>query len=174
LAVKVKLVKNLLEADPNAAKSMLEELGGDVQEAVQQLRDLAHGIYPPILVDRGLGPALESAAGKAALPTSVVAEGVQRHRQEIEAAVYFCVLEALQNAGKHAGEGKSALVRVWEEPGVLLFDIADDGAGFDTKTKGLGAGFTNMSDRLGAIGGTFSVEAAPGKGTKISGRIPLS
>jgi len=174
LAVKVKLVKNLVEADPNTAKSMLEELGGDVQEAVQQLRDLAHGIYPPILVDRGLGPALESAANKAALPTSVVADDVQRHRQEIEAAVYFCVLEALQNAGKHAGEGKSALVRVWEEPGVLLFQVADDGAGFDTKTKGLGAGFTNMSDRLGAIGGTFSVESAPGKGTKISGRIPLN
>jgi len=174
LAVKVKLVKNLVEADPNTAKSMLEELGGDVQEAVQQLRDLAHGIYPPILVDRGLGPALESAAAKAALPTSVVAEDVQRHRQEIEAAVYFCVLEALQNAGKHAGEGKSALVRVWEEPGVLLFQVADDGAGFDTKTKGLGAGFTNMSDRLGAIGGAFSVESAPGKGTKISGRIPLN
>jgi len=174
LAVKVKLVKNLVEADPNTAKSMLEELGGDVQEAVQQLRDLAHGIYPPILVDRGLGPALESAAAKAALPTSVVAEDVQRHRQEIEAAVYFCVLEALQNAGKHAGEGKSALVRVWEEPGVLLFNVADDGAGFDTKTKGLGAGFTNMSDRLGAVGGTFSVESEPGKGTKISGRIPLN
>jgi signal transduction histidine kinase len=174
LAVKVKLVKNLVEADPNTAKSMLEELGGDVQEAVQQLRDLAHGIYPPILVDRGLGPALESAATKAALPTSVVAEDVQRHRQEIEAAVYFCVLEALQNAGKHAGEGKSALVRVWEEPGVLLFNVADDGAGFDPKTKGLGAGFTNMSDRLGAIGGTFSVESEPGKGTKISGRIPLN
>lgn len=174
LAVKVKLVKNLVEADPNTAKSMLEELGGDVQEAVQQLRDLAHGIYPPILVDRGLGPALESAAAKAALPTSIVADDVQRHRQEIEAAVYFCVLEALQNAGKHAGEGKSALVRVWEEPGVLLFQVADDGAGFDTKTKGLGAGFTNMSDRLGAIGGTFSVESAPGKGTKISGRIPLN
>jgi signal transduction histidine kinase len=174
LAVKVKLVKNLVEADPNTAKSMLEELGGDVQEAVQQLRDLAHGIYPPILVDRGLGPALESAAGKASLPTSVVAEGVQRHRQEIESAVYFCVLEALQNAGKHAGEGKSALVRVWEEPGVLLFNVADDGAGFDPKAKGLGAGFTNMSDRLGAIGGTFGVESEPGKGTKISGRIPLN
>ena len=174
LAVKVKLAKALIGADPATATSMLEELGGDVQEAVQQLRDLAHGIYPPILVDRGLGPALESAATKAALPTSVVAEAVQRHSQEIEAAVYFCVLEALQNAGKHAGEGKSAVVRVWEEPNTLLFEVADDGAGFDTKAKGLGAGFTNMSDRLGAIGGTLGVESAVGQGTKISGRIPLN
>src|SRR5438552_2809768 len=173
LAVKVKLVKNLLEADANTAKAMLEELGGDVQEAVQQLRDLAHGIYPPILVDRGLGPALESAVMKAALPTNVVAEGVQRHRQEIEAAVYFCVLEALQNAGKHAGEGATAVVSLKEEPGALLFEVSDNGAGFDTKATGLGAGFTNMSDRVGSIGGTLDVSSEPGKGTKISGRIPL-
>ncbi|HLW17946.1 MAG TPA: histidine kinase, partial [Actinomycetota bacterium] len=173
LAVKVKLVKNLLEADTNTAKSMLEELGGDVQEAVQQLRDLAHGIYPPILVDRGLGPALESAVAKAALPTSVVADGVQRHSQEVEAAVYFCVLEALQNSGKHAGEGATAVVTVKEEPAALLFEVADTGAGFDAKTKSLGAGFTNMSDRVGAIGGTIDVWSEPGKGTKISGRIPL-
>ena len=174
LAVKVKLVKNLVEADPNTAKSMLEELGGDVQEAVQQLRDLAHGIYPPILVDRGLGPALESAVTKAALPTSVVAEGVQRHGQEIEAAIYFCVLEALQNAGKHAGEGATAVVTVKEEPGALMFEVADNGAGFDSKAKGLGAGFTNMSDRVGSIGGTLDVWSEPGKGTKISGRISLN
>jgi len=173
LAVKVKLVKNLIEADTNTAKAMLEELGGDVQEAVQQLRDLAHGIYPPILVDRGLGPALESAVMKAALPTTVVADGVQRHRQEIEAAVYFCVLEALQNAGKHAGEGASAVVSLKEEPGALLFEVADDGAGFDAKAKALGAGFTNMSDRVGSIGGTLDVWSELGKGTKISGRIPL-
>ena len=173
LAVKVKLVKNLVEADPNTAKAMIEELGGDVQEAVQQLRDLAHGIYPPILVDRGLGPALESAVMKAALPTNVVAEGVQRHRQEIEAAVYFCVLEALQNAGKHAGEGATAVVSLKEEPGALLFEVSDNGAGFDTKATGLGAGFTNMSDRVGSIGGTLDVSSEPGKGTKISGRIPL-
>jgi len=174
LAVKVKLVKNLLSADPETATKMLEELGGDVQEAVQQLRDLAHGIYPPILVDRGLGAALESAATKAALPTRVTADGVERHRQEVEAAVYFCVLEALQNAGKHAGEGASANVRIWEDSGVLLFEVADNGAGFDAKGKGLGAGFTNMSDRLGAIGGTFTVESEVGKGTKIGGRVPLN
>ena len=174
LAVKVKLVKNLVDADTATAKAMLEELGGDVQEAVQQLRDLAHGIYPPILVDRGLGPALESAVTKAALPTSVVAEGVQRHGQEIEAAIYFCVLEALQNAGKHAGEGATAVVTVKEEPGALMFEVADNGAGFDAKAKGLGAGFTNMSDRVGSIGGTLDVWSEPGKGTKISGRISLN
>jgi signal transduction histidine kinase len=121
-----------------------------------------------------LGAALESAATKAALPTTVTADGVERHRQEVEAAVYFCVLEALQNAGKHAGEGASANVRIWEDSGVLLFEVADTGAGFDAKGKGLGAGFTNMSDRLGAIGGTLTVESEVGKGTKIGGRVPLT
>lgn len=173
LAVKVRLIKQLAEAKPEQAKQMLEELGGDIQTTLEELRTLAHGIYPPLLMDRGLAEALSAAATRAALPVEVRADGVGRFRPEVEAAVYFCCLEALQNAGKHAGEGAKAIVRVWEEAGGLILEVADDGVGFDASARGLGAGFTNMSDRLGAIGGSLRVESAPGAGTRVSGAIPL-
>jgi signal transduction histidine kinase len=175
LAVSVRLAKQVAASDPEQAQTMLDQIGKDLQEAVQELRNLAHGIYPPLLAERGLPEALAAAASRAALPTSVDAEGVGRHPQPIEAAVYFCVLEALQNAGKHAGEGSEIRVTVREDEGALLFDVADDGAGFDLSTGAhLGHGFVNMNDRVGAIGGTLTVESSPGHGTTISGRIPLS
>ena len=175
LAVNLRLARQLAEADPETSKTMLDQLAHDLQEAVQQLRDLAHGIYPPLLMDRGLIEALRAAAGRAALPTDVLAEELGRFSPDIEAAVYFCCLEALQNAGKHAGEGATATIRVWKEEGALLFDVADNGAGFDPASRPhLGAGFTNMSDRVGAIGGSLKVQSAPGQGTKISGRIPVT
>jgi signal transduction histidine kinase len=174
LAVNIRLTRQLAEADPSSTGEMLEQLGRDVQEAVAELRSLAHGIYPPLLVDRGLSEALNAAGGRAAIPTEVRAEGVGRHPQDVEAAVYFCCLEALQNAGKHAGDGATANVRVWEEPGALLFEVADNGAGFDMAgRRSPGAGFVNMDDRVGAIGGTLTVRSAPGQGTSISGRIPV-
>jgi signal transduction histidine kinase len=154
---------------------MMEQIGTDLQEAVQELRSLAHGIYPPLLAERGLGEALSAAAGRAVLPTEIRADGIGRYEQPMEAAVYFCVLEALQNAGKHAGDGAQAIVTVREDEGALLFEVADDGAGFDLASGAQrGHGFVNMNDRVGAIGGTVTVGAAPGKGTRISGRIPLS
>jgi signal transduction histidine kinase len=175
LAVNLRLARQLAEQDPDTSKAMLDQLGHDLQEAVQQLRDLAHGIYPPLLMDRGLVEALRAAAGRAALPTDVEAEELGRFTPEVEAAVYFCCLEALQNAGKHAGEGASAIIKVSTEEGALLFEVADNGAGFDPSARpNLGAGFVNMSDRVGAIGGSLKVQAAPGKGAKISGRIPIS
>ncbi len=175
LAVSVNLARQISDSDPEAAKGMLEQIGKDLQEAVQELRNLAHGIYPPLLMDRGLSEALSAAAGRAALPTGVEAEGIGRYAQQLEAAVYFCVLEALQNAAKHAGPGSQASVSVREEEGALLFDVVDDGAGFDTSTGAHhGHGFVNMSDRVGAIGGSIAVESSPGHGTRISGRIPLS
>jgi signal transduction histidine kinase len=142
---------------------------------VQELRNLAHGIYPPVLMDRGLPAALEAAAGRAALRTDVRAEGIERFSQEVEAAVYFCCLEALQNAGKHAGDGASATVTLRREPEGLVFEVADSGAGFDTSSAaGKGHGFVNMSDRLGAIGGSLRVDSAPGQGTRIRGTVPLN
>ena len=152
---------------------MLDQIGTDLQDAVQELRNLAHGIYPPLLADRGLPEALSAAAARAALPTDVDAVGVGRYEQPTEAAVYFCCLEALQNAGKHAGDGAHARITLREDEGALLFEVADDGAGFDMATGAhRGHGFVNMGDRLGAIGGTITVEAAPGQGTRITGRIP--
>ncbi|MFP5319883.1 MAG: sensor histidine kinase [Acidimicrobiia bacterium] len=174
LAVNLRLARQIAERDPATSNQMLEQLGKDLQEAVQELRTLAHGIYPPLLVDRGLGEALTAAGGRAALPTEVVAEGVGRYSPDIEAAVYFCCLEAMQNAGKHAGDEATVTVRVWEDAGGVLFEVADDGAGFDPAHRETpGAGFVNMGDRVGAVGGTFGVQSAPGRGTRVSGRIPL-
>ncbi|HWC10967.1 MAG TPA: histidine kinase [Acidimicrobiales bacterium] len=174
LAVNVRLARQIAESDVEVAKQMLEQVGQDLQEAVQELRNLAHGIYPPLLVDRGLPEALSAAGGRAALPTTVSAAGIGRHSPEIEAAVYFCCLEAMQNAGKHAGDGATIRVRAWEEEGALFFEVADDGAGFDPSLRTEpGAGFVNMGDRVGAIGGTVGVQSAPGQGTRVSGRIPL-
>ncbi|MFN2593040.1 MAG: GAF domain-containing sensor histidine kinase [Candidatus Dormibacteria bacterium] len=173
LAVRIRLVQKLLEGDVDAAQGMLREIGEELKDAVAELRTLAHGIYPPLLMDRGLGEALRAAAQRASLPTSVEADGIGRYPQEVEAAAYFCCLEALQNAGKHAGEGAEARVRLWEEAGALLFEVADDGAGFEPGTRRPGAGFVNMGDRLGSVGGTLDVDAAAGQGVRVRGRLPL-
>jgi signal transduction histidine kinase len=126
-------------------------------------------------MDRGLREALTAAANRSVLETEVEAE-VGRYLPEIEAAIYFCCLEAMQNAGKHAGEGSHVKLTVEEQPDHMLhFDVVDDGAGFDATSSVIhGHGFVNMADRLGAIGGKLDVQSAPGKGTRISGRIPLA
>jgi signal transduction histidine kinase len=175
LAVNVRLARQLAESDPAASVQILDQLGVGLQDAVQELRALAHGIYPPLLVDRGIAEALRSAAGRAALPAEVDAEGLARYQPEEEAAVYFCCMEALQNAGKHAGEGAQATVRVWEDDPNLMFEVRDTGVGFDANGKlAKGAGFVNMSDRVGAIGGTVDVRSSPGQGTTVAGRIPIT
>jgi signal transduction histidine kinase len=175
LAVNVNLARQLADTDPDTAKEMLQQIGHDLQDAVQELRNLAHGIYPPLLMDRGLQEALSAAAARAALPTAVDADRIGRYSQAVEAAVYFCCLEALQNAAKHAGEGAEATISVTEEERALIFVVADDGAGFDLASGAQrGHGFVNMSDRVGAIGGSITVESAPGQGTSIVGRIPLT
>jgi signal transduction histidine kinase len=180
LAVTVRLAQQLAATDPGQARELLEQLGHDLQDAVQELRDLAHGIYPPVLMDRGLVAALESAAARASLPVEVVADGeVGRFPQEVEAAVYFCCLEAFQNASKHAGDGAVATVTIGRQAGAggrdrLVFAVADDGAGFDPAgSAGSGHGFANMSDRLGAIGGTVEVDSVLGRGTRVSGIVPV-
>ncbi len=180
LAVKLGLARQLLDADPSTLGPMLEELRGDAQETLTQLRELAHGIYPPLLMDRGLGEALRAAANRAVLVTDVNAD-VGRYPADVEAAVYFCCLEALQNAGKHAGEGARITITVEECAGTveecageLCFEVADNGAGFDTTRNAVrGHGFVNMADRVGAIGGSLTVDSAAGAGTQVRGRLPL-
>ncbi len=174
LAVKLRLARDSVEDDPADAIVMIDEIKGDVQTAIAELRALAHGIFPPLLVSGGLNDALPAAAGRAALPTTVDLVDVGRYGNDIEAAVYFCTLEALQNAGKHAGEDAAATVTVVEADGVLRFEIRDDGAGFDPASGGAqGHGFVNMADRLGAFGGRVDVVSAVGEGTTITGTIPL-
>ncbi|MGI9052086.1 MAG: GAF domain-containing sensor histidine kinase [Ilumatobacteraceae bacterium] len=175
LAVKVRLTRDAVEDDPDDAIAMLDEIKGNVQDAIQELRALAHGIFPPLLMSGGLAEALPAAATRSALPTTLEATGIGRYSADMEAAVYFCVLEALQNAGKHAGEGSTARVKVAEVNGALTFEVADDGAGFDAAgSAATGHGFVNMADRLGAFGGTVTVRSKPGAGTTILGTLPVA
>ena len=171
LAVQLKLVRQLAERDPSQVGERIDALSVAVDDTLQELRDLAHGIYPPLLADKGLPDALTSAARRAVLPVTVKADGLGRYGADAEATVYFCVLEALQNAGKYAGEAAAITVEVREEAGSLVFVVADDGAGFEVRNKGMGAGFTNMLDRLGSLGGTLRVESAPGRGTRVTGVV---
>ena len=174
LAVKVRLLEQFAERDPERARSLANQLQDDVRSAIEELRSLAHGIYPPLLSSAGLGVALRAACRRAALSASADADGVGRYAPEVEAAVYFCCLEALQNAGKYAGEQASARVRIWEDAGGLLFEVSDDGVGFEVGRRDEGAGLTNMRDRLGAVGGTLRLQSEPGHGTRVSGVLPVS
>jgi len=151
---------------------MLDELGVAVQETIRELRELAHGIYPPLLVDSGLGEALKAVATRSPLDVQLITDGIGRYGGDVEAAIYFCCLEALQNAGKHAPDSH-VVIRVWEESGGLLFEVGDDGPGFDVRKAQRGHGYTNMADRLGAIGGAVRWESELGKGTTIRGSVPL-
>lgn len=174
MAVKLRLAEDLSEEDPAEAASVIGELRRDLQDAIAELRALAHGIFPPLLNTGGLGEALPAAASRAALPATVELDGVGRYAAEIEAAVYFCCLEAMQNAGKHAGEGSSIVVSVVENADRLTFEVRDDGAGFVTDGAAVeGHGFVNMGDRLGAIGGRLTVTSEPGAGTTVRGEVPL-
>jgi signal transduction histidine kinase len=172
LAVNLRLARDIIVDDPAAGAEMLEELAGEVQETIQELRELAHGIYPPLLVDSGLVEALRAAANRNPLSVDVVAEGIGRYSSETEAAVYFCCLEALQNAAKHAVNAEVE-VRLWEESGGLLFSVSDNGPGFDVEKAQRGHGYVNMADRLGAIGGTVRWESEIGQGSRVNGSVPL-
>jgi signal transduction histidine kinase len=174
LAVKLALARQLLDTDADGLGPLLDELRSDAQQTLTELRELAHGIYPPLLMDRGLAEALRAAAVRSVLPAEVVAD-VGRFPAEVEAAVYFCCLEAIQNAGKHAGEGARVMITIEASDRELEFEVADTGDGFDVESSALkGHGFVNMIDRVGAIGGSLVVESTPGEGTRVRGRIPLA
>jgi signal transduction histidine kinase len=173
LAVNLRLARDIVVDDPASVVEMLEALAVEVKETIQELRDLAHGIYPPLLLDSGVVEALRAAASRSPLAVEVKADGVNRYPAEVEAAVYFCCLEALQNASKHAPEANVA-VRVWVESGGLLFSVTDDGPGFDAASVQSGHGYINMSDRLGAIGGTVRWDSEPGHGATVRGSVPVT
>jgi signal transduction histidine kinase len=173
LAVKLRLMGAMVGKDPEKERQLADQLVAETQEALENLRDLARGIYPPLLQDKGLVSALEAQARKSAVPTIVRADGVSRYPQEFEAAVYFCTLEAMQNAAKYA-DATSVTVRLSERDGRLAFDITDDGTGFDPSANGHGSGLQGMADRLEALGGRLQVRSDIGHGTTIGGNLPLS
>jgi signal transduction histidine kinase len=146
-------------------------VGERADEAIEALRDLARGIYPPLLADEGLAAALRSQARKATVPVEIEADGLGRYPQEIEAAVYFCCLEALQNVAKYA-PAATATVRLSDLDGTLRFTVADTGPGFDPDRTRRGAGLQNMADRIATLRGRFHLESTPGAGTTITAELP--
>ena len=173
LAVKLKLADSLVGKDEERAHAMLADLQVETTQALEDLRDLARGIYPPLLADKGLGAALESQARKSPVPVAVETDGIGRYPQEAEAAVYFSCLEALQNVAKYA-RASVATIRLSQANGTLSFEVTDDGLGFDPDAAGHGSGLQGMADRLAALGGEFVLRTAPGRGTTIRGTLPVA
>ena len=173
LAIELELAGELVTSDPGKGARRLHELVQDVNTAMADIRSLASGLYPAILVERGLVAALSETAAACPLPTTLTAEDLGRYAPEIEGAVYFCCREALQNAAKHAEGAKSAAIKVWAGDAVH-FEVRDDGAGLSQGHVGEGAGITNMRDRIGAMGGTLAIESHPGEGTRVMGAVPLA
>jgi signal transduction histidine kinase len=172
LMVRLKLADQLVDREPVRAHDALAALQADTGAALEDLRDLARGIYPPLLADQGLAAALEAHARKAAVPVDLEADGIGRSPPDVEATVYFCCLEALNNVAKYA-EATRATVRLFVVDGDLAFEVSDDGRGFDAAVVANGTGLQGMADRLAALGGELTIRSAPGTGTVVAGRLPM-
>ncbi|MGH2812572.1 MAG: sensor histidine kinase, partial [Actinomycetota bacterium] len=176
MSVKLRMAKQMMGSDGAKAQDLLDSLMVDTQETVETLRDLARGVFPPLLVERGVEQAISAHIGKLGLDANMhVGEGFASTRFDpsIEAAIYFCCLEAMQNASKHAA-GSEVNVRLVASDGYVEFSVADRGPGFDPSGDGGGSGIQNMRDRVEALGGSLRISSKPGKGTTVSGRIPLA
>ena len=170
LAVQLKLARTMVERDPAKAGALLDTLQGAATDALEDLRDLARGIYPPLLADKGLTTALEAQARKAIVPVIVEADGIGRFAADVESAVYFSCLEALQNVAKYAN-ASAASIHLADGSGELRFEIRDDGRGFDPSGTSYGTGLQGIADRLAALGGELVVTSAPGS---VPGRVSVS
>jgi signal transduction histidine kinase len=174
LRIKLDLAGEAMHEDPVRGQQMLTALGLHMDDVLETLRSLARGIYPALLDRQGLVPALESAARRSPLPVSVEAR-IERYPVDTEAAVYFACLEALQNAMKHAGEGVTVRIRLWEADERMHFEVRDGGVGFNasaTNGDGHGHGLLNMRDRIDAVGGSATIGSQPGVGTVVAGYVP--
>jgi signal transduction histidine kinase len=174
LAVKTRLADSMIDRDTGKAHEMLTQIQLDTNDALETLRDLARGIYPPLLADKGLAVALQAQGRKAQLPVTIDADGVGRYPVDAEATVYFCVLEALNNTTKYAG-ASAAAITLRASGDALTFEVSDDGVGFDPdRGTTQGTGIQGMRDRVDAVGGSLRVRSAPGEGTLVSGSVPIT
>jgi signal transduction histidine kinase len=171
-AVQLRVAQRLLPDHPERVIILLDRLARDLESAGSELRDLARGIFPSHLAGHGLEAALRAAAERSPLPTTVHATGITRYRPDIELSLYFCCLEALQNAIKYAGDDATITITLCDHDWPS-FDIRDTGRGCDAATIQTGHGYTNMSDRMEAVGGTLTVHAQPGQGVHLHGRVPV-
>ena len=173
LRIKLELAAEQAPDGGEGRPETLRALGREVDEALDEVRSLARGIYPAPLAARGLVEALRAAALRAALPTSVLAGGIGRYSREIESAAYFCCLEAMQNADKHAAGATAAVIELIEDD-ALIIEVRDDGAGFDVDGTAGGVGLISMRDRLAAVGGQLKIHSVPGRGTRVTLMIPIT
>jgi signal transduction histidine kinase len=171
LAVHLRLAQMLVVKSSARAPTVLAELRAVAGGAIGTLSDLSRGIYPRLLSDAGLGAALEAAAGSGSLPVELTVEEMDRPAPEVEAALYFCCLEALQNAAKHSGASRTVARVSRVAQGVELV-VSDDGDGFWPASVSSGSGLANMRDRAESVGGVLRVDSRPGRGTVISIRVP--
>ena len=159
--------------DPAAVRQLAPAVKDGLRAALEDLRDLARGIYPPLLADQGLLPALQAQARKASLPVEIDADGVGRYPQDTEAAVYFCTLEALQNIAKYAGASR-ATVGLSCSGGSLRVHRDRRRDRVRHRSTRHGTGLQGMADRLAALGGALHVSSQPGRGTTVTGQLPVS
>ena len=172
IAAKLAAAQSVAGRDEERERALVAQLKTQTSEALGTLRELARGIYPPLLADQGLTVAVTTHASKAPGPVEVNAGGLGRYPAQIETAIYFCCLEALQNAARHA-PASAVRVSLAEDRGQVMFTVTDDGPGFDPAAVAAGSGLRNMSDRLAALGGSCQVDSCPGRGTTVAGRIGL-
>jgi signal transduction histidine kinase len=173
LTIKARLAEQMIDRDPAKARDLVAQIGAQTTDTLEDLRDLARGIYPPLLADKGLAAALEAQGRKAAVPVAVEADGVGRLDRDVEAGVYFCVLEAVNNAAKYA-RASHVDVRLWWRDSEVVFEVSDDGVGFDQAATVYGTGLRGMADRLEALSGRLEVQSALMAGTKILGTVPAT
>ncbi|MET9253244.1 sensor histidine kinase [Streptomyces sp. NPDC048182] len=169
LAMGLGLAKEKLLEDPDAAAAMVDEAHGEVKLALQELRDLARGIHPAVLTDRGLDAALSSVASRCTVPVKVTVDLVARPAAAIEGIAYFTVSELLQNVSKHSA-ARSASVEVWRSDDRLLIQVGDDGRG-GARLDG-GSGMRGLADRLSAVDGLFVVDSPEGGPTTVTAELP--
>jgi signal transduction histidine kinase len=172
LTVKLRLAANLAKRDPERARDSVKALEAESDQALRTLRALARGIYPPLLREQGLVAAVRAEAEKMAMPATVAADYLDRAAPDIEAAVYFVCLEALQNVSKHANASR-VQISLRSRDRALSFDITDDGSGFDLERDAQGSGLRNMTDRIEAMGGQLELRSAANHGTTVRGTVPI-
>ncbi|MEK2471839.1 sensor histidine kinase [Streptomyces noursei] len=169
LAMDLGLAKEKLAADPQAAARMVDEAHGEVKVALQELRDLARGIHPAILTDRGLGPALSALAGRCTVPVTVEVDLDRRPAPAIEGIAYFTVSELLQNVAKHSGADRAA-VDVWHTADQLMLMVSDNGRGGASTEAG--GGLAGLAERLGSVDGLLVVDSPAGGPTTVTAELP--
>ncbi len=173
LRIKLELATETVMEDPTGGTRALASVGKQVDDVLHSVRSLARGIYPSLLTERGLAEALKSAARSTPAPVVVRSIGIWRYAEEVEVAVYFSCVEALQNVLKHAGPDPACMLTLRQDGTRLCFEVRDFGIGFDPATVQRGNGLGNMRDRIDAVGGSLTVTSSTGHGTSVWGSVPI-